>query len=307
MRGDGTSEWPALAFRPPTVRNRLRRGSRACPLPLRDVVGGLVAEAVAVPLVWAGEEAVARAALVAAKEAGSVVGLAARSPAAPERWFDAVVQVADEIAPGLPLLLGAVVSLRPGAIEEARSLRWSQRLVEAGVTHLVLEVDALDPSRRAEALARAAEPALERGLGVECLLPAAPGALPGSDEVFSLLAELGSLGASPDLAGVRLPEPLPVGGEEAAARALERLAESTGGVGLACRGQASARLARIVPPGTLRAADDGGLAESAASRGSDRERGEARAYGEAASLIDAVRSDGSAALLAQALARAREE
>jgi hypothetical protein len=138
-------------------------------------------------------------------------------------------------------------------------------------------------------------------------LPAPPGGLPAWDDAFSLLAEIGSLGASPDLAGVRLPETLAGGGEDAAARSLERLADSTGGVGLACRGRASARLARLVRPGTLRAVDDGGAAHAAADRESDPERGEARAYGEVAGLIDSLRSDGSAALLASALERAREE
>jgi len=300
-------DWPALAFRPPTVRNRLRRGSRACPLSLRDLVGGLCGEAMTVPLVRAGEEGTARAALVAAKEAGSVVGLAATGPSAPERFFDAVTAVADEIGPGLPFLLGAEVAVAPGAIEEERALRRAQRLVDAGMTHLVLDVDALPPERRAEAFARTAEPALERGLGVECLLPAGARELPTADEAFSLLAELGSLGASPDLAGVRLPDALSLDGEEACARALARLAELTGGVGLACRGRASAGVARLLRRGTFGAAEDGGAARAAAGKEADPERGEARAYGEIASLIDAIGSAGSAELLARALERAREE
>lgn len=294
--------WPALAFRPPTVRNRLRRGSHACPLALRDVLGGLIGEASALPLVWAPSAAVIRAALVAAKEAGSVIGLAQAGPS-PERWFEAVAEVADEIAPGLPLLLGATVSAGTGASEGARAFRLAQRLVDAGITHLILEVDALEPARRAEQFARIAEPALERGFGVECLLPGGVDGLPDAEDTFSLLSELASLGASPDLAGVRLP----ANGDEKAARALERLFDSAGGVGLACRGAGAARAARLVRPGLLRAVDDGGAALSHCEGEGDPERAEARAYGEVAGLIDTLHSEGSAAVLASALERARGE
>jgi len=297
-------DWPALAFRPPSVRNRLPRASRACPLALRDLVGALVGEASAVPIVRAPTPAVARAALVAAKEAGSALGLAA-PPEAPERWFDAVTAIADEIAPGLPLLLGATVRVGPGEVEAGRALRLAQRLVDAGLTHLALDLDAVAPARRAEDLARIAEPALERGLGVECLLPAAEGALPSADAAFALLSELGSLGAAPDLAGVRLP-PAPAGEDPALAAALKRLADAAGGVPLSARGAAAARVARRLRPGTLRAADDGGAAAAAAGEGAP-ERGEARAYAEAGLLVDALGAGGSAAIVAAALARAREE
>ncbi|HVP66587.1 MAG TPA: hypothetical protein VMT17_04935 [Anaeromyxobacteraceae bacterium] len=298
------TDWPALAFRPPTVRNRLRRGSRACPLALRDVVGGMVGEAFALPIVWAPSLAVARAALVAAKEAGSALGLVAPTEA-PERWFDVVTAVADEIAPGLPLLLSAVVVLLPGPIDRARALRQAQRLVDAGMTHLVVDLDAVDPELRAEELARVAEPALERGLGVECLLPAGEGGLPAPEEAFSFLAELGTLGASPDLAGVRLARGGP--GDAGFWRSIESLADATGGVPLALRGAPAARIARGLRPGLVRAVDDGGAAAAASGVDGAAERAEARAYAEAGSLVDAVRAEGSAAVVAAALQRSREE
>jgi len=298
-------DWPALAFRPPSAVNRLRRGSCACPLALRDAVGGLLGEALTIPLVSAPSVAVASAALVAAKEARSVLGLSLPEGEGPEGWFEAVTGVADELAPGLPLLLGATVTLRPDPVGEGRAARHLQRLVEAGFTHLALELDLLPPERRAEELARVAEPALERGLGVECLLPAGSELLPDPSEVEGLLGELGSLGASPDLAAVRYGR----GGAAGADALLSRLAEleaAAAGVALSLRG-AAPRVLRFVGAGLLRAADDAGAAAAAAAASADPARAEARAYAEAAALLDALPAEGSAVALSEALGRAREE
>ena len=56
-----TMSWPVLAFRPATALHRLRRGSQACPLALRDAVGALVAEPAILPLVLAPSASIARA------------------------------------------------------------------------------------------------------------------------------------------------------------------------------------------------------------------------------------------------------
>jgi len=320
---------PPLAFRPAAVLKRLRGPSRACPLSLRDAVGALLTEPVHLPLVVGAGGPALRGALVAAREARSALGLSLPAGAGPERWFDAVASEADRLAPGLPLLLAAPVRLAAGeGVEAARARRWVHRLAEAGVTHLVLDLDGLPPDGRAEEAARAADPAHEVGLGVECLLPAGADALPEPEEAFALLAELASLGASPDLAGVRCPSPGGAPGAAAQAERLLALAGAAGGVALCRRGPGAGEVAPLLPAGAVRAWDDGGLAAAAAAGppGSDAggpgaaapgegapgpeaasEAAEARAYAAVAAFLDAVAAAGSAGELAAALARAREE
>jgi hypothetical protein len=326
---------PPLAFRPASVLKRLPGASRACPLSLRDVAGALLAEAVHLPIVLEAGAAPLRAALVAAKEAGSVLGVTLPAGLGPERWFDAVAAEADRLAPGLPLLVAAPVRLLPGdGVEAMRARRLVHRLVDAGVTHLVLDLDALPADARAEEAARAADPALELGLGVECLLPAAPGGLPEPEDAFALLAELGSLGATPDLAGVRCPAPEGAEGAAAQAERLRALAEASGGVALCRRGPGAAEVARRLADGVVRAWDDGGLAaatgaggpasgaaggaagegagtgparaRAGSEDGQATEAAEARAYAAVAAFLDAIGAAGSADVLSAALARARE-
>jgi len=298
---------PALAFRPPSALKRLPRGSRACPLSLRDLVGALVTEESPLTLVLAPSTPVARAALVAAKEAASALGLELPAGEGPERWFGAVTSAADELAPGLPLFLAAEVVLLPeGDLEAVRARRLVHRLVDAGLTHLVLDLDRLAPEARADELARAAEPALERGLGVECLLPAGPDGLPEADEVFSLLAELASLGATPDLAGVRCPAPDGEGDAELQAARLRELAGAAPGVALCRRGPGGGAVARRVGGGVVRAWGDGGAVAAAAAGTGGADGAEGRAYAAAADLLDALGAGGSAVVLSAALARARE-
>jgi hypothetical protein len=326
---------PPLAFRPAGVLKRLRGASRACPLSLRDVAGALLAEDVHLPIVLEAGAAPLRAALVAAQEAGSALGVTLPAGAGPERWFDLVAAAADQMAPGLPLVLAAPVRLLPGdGVEAARARRLVHRLVDAGLTHLVLDLDGIPAEARAEEAARAADPALELGLGVECLLPGPPVGLPEPEDSFALLAELASLGATPDLAGVRCPAPE---GEEAAEAQAERLlalAGAAGGVALCRRGPGAAEVAPRLARGAVRAWDDGGRATAAASAGAaaaggpgdersaigsgatgDRaaavdghgaEAGEARAYAAVAAFLDAIGAAGSADVLGAALARARE-
>jgi len=322
---------PPLAFRPAAVLKRLRGPSRACPLSLRDAVGALLTEPVHLPLVVGAGGPALRGALVAAREARSALGLSLPAGAGPERWFDAVASEADRLAPGLPLLLAAPVRLAAGeGVEAARARRWVHRLAEAGMTHLVLDLDGLSADARAEEAARAADPAHEVGLGVECLLPAGADALPEPEEAFALLAELASLGASPDLAGVRCPAPADAPGAAAQAERLLALAGAAGGVALCRRGPGAGAVAPLLPAGAVRAWDDGGLAAAAAAgpsgadgagpgaagpgegipgpgRDGAPEAAEAMAYAAAAAFLDAIGAAGGAEELAAALARAREE
>ncbi|HET6923907.1 MAG TPA: hypothetical protein VFI16_12240, partial [Anaeromyxobacteraceae bacterium] len=123
-----------LALRPPTVLARLPPRSAACPVSLRDLVAARVGTAGPFPLVRAPTPGVARAALVAAAELGSAIGLELPPGERPEPWFAAVVRAADEFAPRLPLVLSGTVSLGAGTDEEVeRARREAFRLVEAGV------------------------------------------------------------------------------------------------------------------------------------------------------------------------------
>ncbi|MFO0581144.1 MAG: hypothetical protein U0229_02625 [Anaeromyxobacter sp.] len=163
---------PILAFRPARVAERLGRRSEACPLATAELLGPAGGLGVPLPLVRASVPAVARGALVAAKELGAPLGLALRAGApAPARWFDAVAEAADEIAAGLPIFLAGEVSPAGGdaaALERALAEAWA--LVDAGVTHLAVDVSAVPPEARAATLAALANPALERGIALDVIV-----------------------------------------------------------------------------------------------------------------------------------------
>src|SRR6185369_13358387 len=73
-----------LALRPVSTVHRLEARSEACPLSLRHLAGALAAAGVTMPIFAAPFPAVARAALVAAKEARAVVGLSLPARVEPE-------------------------------------------------------------------------------------------------------------------------------------------------------------------------------------------------------------------------------
>jgi hypothetical protein len=108
--------------------------------------------------------------MVAAKEARSVIGFAFASRSTPEQWFANAIQAADEIASGLPLFLAAEVAVADaGDRESDNAFRQAHRLVEAGITHLSIDVTRLAPADRATPFVRLAELVAEREIGFECV------------------------------------------------------------------------------------------------------------------------------------------
>ncbi len=323
-----------LAFRPASVVGRLAPRSAACPLSLRDLLGPASALGAVLPVVEAPIAGVARGALVAAKEHQAPLGLALPAGALPEPWFEAVTQIADEVAAGLPIFLSAeVVVDGEGATQVERAVHQAWRLVEAGVTHLAVDVVAVAATERGRVLAEVAAAAVERGVCLDCVLPLeevarAPGAA-------ALLDELTRRGAPPDVASVRCPAP--AGPDEARLQmaALARGCAALSGVPVMRRGPVTAELLRLLAGSPVRACDDGGRAaanavsvipwelivtdgdaetrenrmEQAArelsAEGADRL--EVRAYVEAMDLLEALGAPGTALRITRALERQLEE
>jgi hypothetical protein len=296
---------------------------------LRDLVAARVAAAGPFPMVRAPTLGVARAALVAAVELGSAVGLELPAGARPEPWFAAVVRAADEFAPRLPLVLTGTVSLGAGTDEEVeRARREAFLLVEAGLTHLVLDLGGVPEGGRAAALARAAQAAREREIGVEGLLPLEGGqAAPGP--AAALVEELAESGLTLDAAGARFPLPRGAGEERAQARLLADLCGWIEGTPVVRRGPVTPGLLDLLAGSPLTGCDDGGAAQAAAARalgesppgevpplaraGERRvppemgDRAEAMAYEEAAAFIEGLGLAGSAGALAESLRAQLEE
>ncbi len=255
---------PILSFRPANVVHRLAPRSEACPLSLRDVLAG--AGPGLLPLVRAATPGVARAALVAAKQARSALGLALPRSAPAENWFAAVVREADELAPRLPIFLSAEVAAIGGSDEELeRSAAEAWRLVESGVTHLAVDVQAVPPERRAEAVRRLAQPALERELGLDLVLPQEDGR-PSAGAAAILLEDLFEQGVSPDLASGRWTLPGSVAEARAQARQLVDLCGWIDPVPVLRRGLVSPPLLAELAGTPVRICEDGGAAQAAARR-----------------------------------------
>jgi hypothetical protein len=317
-----------LAFRPPTVVAKLPPRSAACPVSLRDLVAARVGVAGPFPLVRAPTPGVARAALVAAVELGSAIGLELPAGERPEPWFAAVVRAADEFAPRLPLVLSGTVSLGAGTDQEVeRARREAFRLVEAGLTHLVVDLARVPEGTRAAALARAAQAAREREIGVEGLLPVEGGqAAPGP--AAALVEELAESGLALDAAGARFPLPRGASEERSQARLLADLCGWVEGTPVVRRGPVTPGLLQLLAGSPVSGCEDGGAALAAAARalGAPVEGGvpplaragqrglppemgdrpEALAYQEVAAFLDGLGLAGSAVALAESL-RARLE
>lgn len=316
-----------LAYRPASVVNRLPPRSDACPLSLRDLVAA--APQVRLPSLEAGSPEVVRAVLVAAKVLHSTVGLSLPRGVEPERWFGAVGTIADEMAAALPIFLSAEVALEDeGALAVEGATRAVWRLVETGLTHVVVDAGALAAEERGRVLAEVAAPLLERGLGFDVAVRVAgePGA---GRRALSLVEDLQRRGAAPDVLSVAFPAPADAEGARSQLGVLDRLSAALR-LPVLRRGPVSPALLAFVRSSELRGCADGGLAarasgiEDAEGDGDGRrarwqaraaamlgaeeaERLEARAFVEAAEFIEALGAAQSAVAVAEGLARQQRE
>jgi hypothetical protein len=299
--------------------HRLPPRSEACPLSLRDLLRSGAAPLL--PLIVSPIAAVARAALLAAKEARAVVGLALGPCADPGGWFDAVAQAADELAPGLPFFVSGEVAVGDGSEALEQAFAAAHRLIEAGATHLAVDVSAVALPHRAHAASQVAGVAAERELAVECVLPAGPEALLDPDAAVAFVEEFEGWGVRADLVGVRLGAGASPADPLAQRTRLDALAEALGEHALLRRGPLPAGAAAALRGGRLRACEDGGAAlgagwralppelrrEAGAGRGGQLlpeaalARLEALAYLEVSGFLEAVGCAGSARAVEAAL------
>lgn len=318
-----------LAYRPAVVVGRLAPRSDACPLSLRDLLRAPVERRCVLPIIRAPIAGVARGALVAASEAGSVLGLALPAGAPAQPWFDAVTATADELASGLPIFLSSEVTVEgAGADEVERAEREAFRLVDAGITHLAVDVRAVPPAERARVFAAVAATAAEQGACVDLLVEL-------GDSPGALFRELEGEGAAPDLVSVRCPGAAEPKEARAQVVRLVRLSAELSGIPVVRRGPVSPVLLDELARSPVRACEDGGAAavagiavipwERLQERREDptrtpaldraaeelsrdaADRLEARAYVEVASLIERLGSGGSALALTEALERQLDE
>jgi hypothetical protein len=318
---------PVLAFRPARVVERLEPRSAACPLSSKDLVRAAAELRLTLPLVRAPTAGVARAALVAAKQLQSVLGLAlpAGSPAAP--WFEAVVQAADEVAAGLPLFLAGEVRVagrRDAEVEVAYREAWT--LADAGLTHLTVDLGAVPAEARAEVLTRVAAPALEGGLGLDCVV-----ARGGALEAGLLFGDLARSESLPDVASLPFDAPTTREGVQAQVRELLALCAALSGTPVLRRGPVTAELLQSLAGSPVAGCDDGGAAAEvallaldllagpaselsrraplalaeAALGGGALARLEARAYGEVLDFLERLGAAGSALRVARWLEQSR--
>ncbi len=314
-----------LALRPVSVLHRLEPRSEACPLSLRDVLRALEGRRGTLPLLAAPFGAVARGALLAAKEARAVVGFAAPPGCAPEPWFASVARAADEVAPRLPFFLSAEVRVEEEGDAMERAFAVAHRLMEAGLTHLAIDVTAVAPQRRAQAAAEVAGEAAERELGIEAVLPAAI-AEGDPEPAVAFVDEFEGLGVRADVVSARLPAADKVGAARAQLAALDALGRALGGRPVLRRGPLSRATLAEASRSSLRLLEDGGAALAAGLRalpddlrgaarterpreltlsGAVSERLEALVYAEVAALLEELGAGGTVGDLAGALERGR--
>lgn len=318
-----------LAFRTAVVVDRLPPRSEVCPLSLRDLLRAPVADRRVLPIVRAPIPGVARAALVAAREADAVIGLALPAGTPPEPWFEAVAAAADELASGLPFFLSSEVTVESAALPDIeRAEREAFKLVDAGVTHLAVDVRAVPAAERARILAAVAAPAAERGACVDCVTAL-------EEPPRALCAELERLGSPVDVVSVRCPEVTDPKDARAQVVRLVKLCADLRGIPVLRRGPLSPALLDELARSPVRGCEDGGAAAVAGlavipwerlQEAADAEqrtpaldraaeelsrdaadRLEARAYVEVASLIERLGAAGSGLAFTEALERQLDE
>jgi len=320
---------PVLAFRPARVVARLEPRSAACPLSSKDLIRAAAALRLTLPLVRAPTPGVARAALVAAKQLQSVLGLSLPAGSPPEPWFEAVVQAADEVAAGLPIFLAGEVRVagrRDDQVEAAFKAAWA--LADAGLTHLTVDLGAVPAEAQAEVLARVAAPALESGLGLDCMV-----ARGGAVEAGVLFGDLARNASLPDVASLPLEAPATREAVQAQVRELLALCAALSGTPVLRRGPVTPELLRSLAGSPVAGCDDGGaaaevalfaldmtagtgaaasratpMAQAEAALGDDAlARLEARAYGEVLDFLERLGTTGSALRVSRHLERALVE
>lgn len=320
-----------LAFRPATVVARLDPRSGACPVSTRELLGPSGALGLVLPVIRAPIAAVARGALVAAKELQASVGLALPAGGAPEAWFAAVARAADEVAAGLPIFLCGEVRVEgEGGTQVERAVAEAWRLVRAGVTHLAVDASSAAAGERGRVVGEVVAAAVEHGACIDVVVPLADGAQAGR-RAAAVLDELARLGAPADLASVRCLPPADDGEARLQAAALARICQALKGVPVMRRGPVTTALLDLLRGSPVRACEDGGAAASRAlgllpdgarATGDGREtredpleraaagleadvaeRLEARAYVDALDFLERIGAAGSG----QALSRALEE
>jgi hypothetical protein len=253
-----------LAFRPASVVNRLAARSAACPLSARELLGPAAGLGLVLPIVQAPIAAVARGVLVAAKELQAALGLSLPPgvPAGP--WFDAVARAADEVASGLPVVLSAEVVVEgEGATQLDRAARDAWELVDAGLTHLAVDVAAIAPAERGRVLAEVARAGAERGVSIEAVIPLGEGAQAAA-RAAAMIEEAGQEGVAPDAASVRCPAPAADDEARLQAAALARMCQALGGVPLVRRGPVTPAVLALLRGSPVKACDDGGAAAARA-------------------------------------------
>ncbi len=320
---------PVLAFRPARVVERLEARSAACPLSSKDLIRAAAELRLTLPLVRAPTPGVARAALVAAKQLQSVLGLALPAGSPPGPWFKAVVQAADEVAAGLPIFLAGEVRVagrRDAEVEAAFREAWN--LADAGLTHLTLDLAAVPAEIRAEVLARVAGPALEAGLGLDCVV-----ARGGELEAGLLFGDLARAETLPDMASLPFDAPGTREAVQAQVRELLALCAALSGTPVLRRGPVTADLLRSLAGSPVAGCDDGGAAAEVALAALDLAAGsgdagsreaplaqaeaalgggalarlEAKAYGEVLDFLERLGTTGSAQRIARHLERSMVE
>ncbi len=321
---------PILAFRSATVLARLDPHSEACALSTRDLLGPVAEAHLVLPLVRAPIAAVARGALVAAKEAHSALGLALPSGTPPGTWFAAVTRAADEVAAGLPFFLAAEIAVPAGGSAEVdRAVREAWQIVDAGITHLGVDVSAVAQGERGRVARAVLETAAERGACVDVVVELSDGA--SLVAAAGMLEELASSGMTPDVASVRCTAPAGDADARMQGSTLARVSRAMSGVPLVRRGPVTRPLLPLLRGGPVVACEDGGAVAARAlallpggpppsapdlwSRESQLERAvdalpepektrlESRAYVDVLELIDALGARDSAPSLSRALER----
>lgn len=320
---------PVLAFRPARVVERLEPRSAACLLSSKDLIRAAAELRLTLPLVLAPTPGVARASLVAAKQLQSVLGLSLPAGSPPEPWFKAVARAADEVAAGLPIFLAGQVRVagrRDAEVEAAFSEAWS--MADAGLTHLTIDLAAVPAEARAEVLARVAAPALEAGLGLDCVV-----ARGGELEAGLLFGDLARAESLPDMASLPFDAPTTRAAVQAQVRELLALCSALSGTPVLRRGPVTPELLRSLAGSPVAGCDDGGAAaevallalDLAAGAAPERSREaplataeaalgdgalarlEARAYGEVLDFLERLGAAGSARRVARFLEQALVE